>query len=73
MPMIDIPEITRLSMPEKILLVEDLWDSIASDEVSVPVPLSHLKELDRRLKNYKSDPGSLLTLDELQAKIKNRK
>jgi putative addiction module component (TIGR02574 family) len=69
----DITEIARLSMPEKILLVEDLWDSIASDEVSVPVPQSHIKELGKRLKSYKSDPGSLLTLDELQAKIKNRK
>ncbi|GJQ50772.1 MAG: hypothetical protein HKUEN01_31580 [Candidatus Kuenenia stuttgartiensis] len=25
----DIPEITKLSTPEKILLVEDLWDSIS--------------------------------------------
>jgi putative addiction module component (TIGR02574 family) len=34
----DIPEISRLSTSEKILLVEDLWDSIASDESRVPVP-----------------------------------
>ena len=34
----DIHEITKLSTPEKILLVEDLWDSIASDESAVPVP-----------------------------------
>ena len=39
----EIPEIDRLSIPEKILLVEDLWDSIASDESSVPVPQSHIK------------------------------
>jgi len=34
----DIREIAKLSTPEKILLVEDLWDSIASDESAVPVP-----------------------------------
>jgi hypothetical protein len=34
----DISEIKKLSTPEKILLVEDLWDSIASDESAVPVP-----------------------------------
>ncbi|GFP37132.1 hypothetical protein HKBW3S44_00812, partial [Candidatus Hakubella thermalkaliphila] len=28
----DIPDITKLSTPEKILLVEDIWDSIVSDE-----------------------------------------
>jgi hypothetical protein len=37
----DIHEIIKLSAPEKILLVEDLWDSIASDESAVPVPQSH--------------------------------
>ena len=40
----DIPEIARLSTPEKILLAEDLWDSIASDESRVPVPQSHTEE-----------------------------
>jgi len=65
----DIPEIARLSVPEKILLLEDLWDSIASDESSVPVPQSHRDELDRRLTQYEKDPGSLLTLDDLRAKI----
>jgi putative addiction module component (TIGR02574 family) len=55
----DIPEITKLSTPEKILLVEDLWDSIASDESAVLVPQSHMKKLDRRLKRYGSPPGNL--------------
>ena len=69
----DIPEIDRLSVPEKILLVEDLWDSIASDESSVPVPRSHVEELDRRLKSYRSDPGNLLSLEELRSRIERRK
>lgn len=69
----DIPEITKLSTPEKILLLEELWDSIAADEPSVPVPASHFKELSRRLKSYESAPGKLLSLSELQAKIERRK
>ena len=69
----EISEIDRLSIPEKILLVEDLWDSIASDESSVPVPQRHIKELDRRLKRYGSSPGNLLSLDELHARIEKRK
>lgn len=52
----DIPEISRLSVPEKILLVEDLWDSIAPDGSSVPVPQSHKEDLDRRLRVYASRP-----------------
>ena len=69
----DIPDIAQLTTPEKILLVEDLWDSIASDEPNVPVPQSHADELDRRLRGYEADPGNLLSLDELQARVERRK
>ena len=65
----DIPEIERLSIAEKILLVEDLWESIASEESSVPVPQSHREELDRRLAEYEKDPGRLLTLEDLRGRI----
>ena len=69
----DIQEIIKLSTPENILLVEDLWDSIASDESAVPVPQNHMEELDRRLKGYGSPPGNLLSLDELRTRIEKRK
>ena len=69
----DIPEITKLSTPEKILLIEELWDSIASDESAVPVPQSHKEELEKRVKRYESAPGKLLSLEELQSKIERRK
>lgn len=69
----DIPEIDSLSTSEKILLVEDLWNRIAADESSVPVPQSHKQELDRRQKNYESHPGNLLSLEELQGRVERRK
>lgn len=69
----DIPEIAKLSAQEKILLVEDIWDSIALDESVVPIPRSHSDELERRLRMYESAPGNLLTLEELQARIEKRK
>jgi len=69
----DIHEIAKLSTPEKILLLEDMWDTIASDESAVPVPQSHMEELDRRLKRYGSPPGTLLSLEELRTRIERRK
>ena len=69
----DLPEISKLSTPEKILLVEDLWDTISTDEASVPVPESHKVELDARLKRHASAPGLLLSLDDLRARIEKRK
>jgi putative addiction module component (TIGR02574 family) len=68
-----MPEIAKLSTPEKILLVEDLWDKIVSDESDIPVPESHKKELSKRLRRYKATPGNLLSLKELRTRIKKRK
>jgi putative addiction module component (TIGR02574 family) len=69
----DISEINRLTTPEKILLVEELWDSIAAEATAVPVPASHMVEIDRRLKRHAAQPEKLLSLEELQARIENRK
>ena len=69
----DIPELSDLSVPEKILFVEELWDSISSTESEVPVPESHKNELDKRFEKYLESPGELLSLHELQARIEKRK
>ena len=65
----EIPGIAKLSVAERILLLEDLWESIASEPSSVPVPQSHRDELDKRLADYEKDPGSLLTLEDLRQRV----
>ena len=72
MKIADIPKISRLSTAEKILFIEDVWDSIASRE-RIPVPESHKAELDRRLAKHQNHSGRLLSLKELQARIEKRK
>jgi putative addiction module component (TIGR02574 family) len=69
----DISGLAKLNTPEKILLVEDLWDSIAAEESSVPIPKRHMMELDRRLEKHASAPGNLLSLEELRSRIEQRK
>ena len=73
MRLTDIPEISQMTTSEKILLLEDLWDEIAEEESNISVPRSHKNELDSRLKDYESNPGELLSLSELQARINHRK
>lgn len=70
---IDIPEINQLSTAEKILLLEDLWDSIALNESEILVPESHKAELDRRLEAEKETPGELLQFDQIKERIEKRK
>ena len=69
MALADIPGIEQLSVAERILLVEELWESIAAEPASVPVPRSHRAELDRRLTAYEKDPGRLLSLEDLKERI----
>lgn len=44
-----------LPIEERIRLVEDLWDSIAADQRSVPLTDAQRTELDRRLDAYEAD------------------
>ncbi len=46
-------EINRLELSEKLLLVEDIWDSIAASNSEIPMPKWQKRELDRRYKEYK--------------------
>ena len=69
----DISEISHLSVPEKILFIEDLWDSIVSHDSEVPIPESHKEELDKRFEKHLKSPGELLSLKELQARVESKK
>ena len=48
-------EIEKLNKSEKLLLVESLWDSIASEPGDVPLPEHHKTILDERLKTLDED------------------
>ncbi len=69
----DIPEVANLSVQEKIVLLEELWDSIRTHQDSIPIPDSHKKELDKRLARHQDFPGEILSLDELRRGIEARK
>ena len=47
---------SQLSPEERLLLVEDLWDSLTRDHpAAIPVPAAHRAELERRLAAYRAD------------------
>ncbi|MEW6077372.1 MAG: addiction module protein [Thermodesulfobacteriota bacterium] len=61
-----------LSPPEKLQLVEDLWDDLAASPSAVPVHEWQKEELARRKANLKSKPGSGLTWDEVKNRVRSR-
>ena len=48
-------KLSKLSVDERIKLVEELWDSIASDQMALPLTDEQKAELDRRLDAYEAD------------------
>jgi putative addiction module component (TIGR02574 family) len=48
-------ELLKLSIAERIQIVEDLWDSIAQAPQEVPVTNAQTAELDRRLARFAQD------------------
>jgi len=56
-------EIRKLSVSERIQLVEDIWDTIVASQEQVPLTARHRQELDRRLDEYSKDPAAGKTWD----------
>ncbi len=50
-----IANLRTLPIIERIRLVENLWDSIATDQVALPMTNEQKAELDQRLDAYESD------------------
>jgi len=64
-----LQELETLPVPERLQLVEDLWDSIARSNAEIPIPQWQIDELDRRKQNYLRNPDSGRTWDEVKEDI----
>ncbi|KKN61673.1 hypothetical protein LCGC14_0519480 [marine sediment metagenome] len=60
----NFPDIIKLPTKDKILLVENLWNSIRSEIISNPIPESHKQELDQRQKTL--NKNNLLSIEDLK-------
>jgi len=60
----------QLSVAERILLVEQIWDTIAAEPEKLEVPQSHKEELDRRLAQCQADPEAGSTWEEVKARLR---
>lgn len=61
-----------LTVPERIQLVEDLWDRIAASEEDVPVTDAQRAELDRRIEAHRLNPEPTTSWEDARAAIEER-
>jgi putative addiction module component (TIGR02574 family) len=64
-----IPDVNRLTAAEKLLLVGELWEDLASHPTEVPVSREQIAELDRRMENYCKNPSQVTTWDGILQRI----
>ncbi len=72
MKMLTRSDIELLTPEERILLVEEIWDSLCSIPETVSVTDEEKQELDRRFQKHQNDPGSAIPLAELKTLLAKR-
>jgi putative addiction module component (TIGR02574 family) len=69
--MIALSELRALSVAERLQLVEDLWDSIAEDQHSLPDHPAVIEELRARKAKFQADPSSSIPWEEAKQRIRS--
>jgi putative addiction module component (TIGR02574 family) len=67
MPTLTHDEITRLTPPERLALIGDLWDSLTDAET--PVSPAQRAELHRRLASFEEDRSHAVPWEKLRADL----
>lgn len=68
--MTEIKNILKLSVDERIHLVQTIWDSIAADTEVSEISEEHKKIIDERLEAHKNSPNEVVSWDEVKKSVK---
>jgi putative addiction module component (TIGR02574 family) len=63
------PEYRKLPIPERLQLVEEIWDSIAQEAKSLPLSDELRAELDRRWAEHERDPSSAVPWEQVRSEL----
>ncbi|PZR71985.1 MAG: addiction module protein [Chthoniobacterales bacterium] len=66
---VSLADVLDLSVPERIQLVEDIWDSIASIPERPTLTEAQRAEIDRRLEAHRKDPQTGSPWEEVKRRI----
>ena len=66
---VNLSEVLKLPVEERLKLVESIWDSIAEFPEALELTEAQKLELDRRLDAYEADPNAGVPWSDLKADI----
>jgi putative addiction module component (TIGR02574 family) len=64
-----MPEVRTLSPADKLALVTELWDDLASNPEDIPITAGQIAEVDRRIEEYRKNPDLGASWEEVKARI----
>ena len=64
-----IKDAKRLPLPERVELIEALWESIAAEGYEPPLTAAQADELDRRLEAHHRNPDDVASWDSIKANL----
>ena len=53
-----LEELRKLSVEERLQLLEDVWTSLDEEQDRLPMPGWHEEELERRLRSFEDNPDA---------------
>lgn len=62
-------KIKDLSVEERIVLVEEIWDSIVAEEETPELTEEQKTELDRRLESFRENPDESVTWESVKSRL----
>jgi putative addiction module component (TIGR02574 family) len=65
-------EIATLSIEDRILLVQAIWDGIAAEQAYPDLTVKQKQELDRRIGDFDASPDNVMTWEEIKASIESQ-
>jgi putative addiction module component (TIGR02574 family) len=67
-----LDEILKMSVEDRIRLVEEIWETVSSDPGALPVTDAQKQELDRRLDDLDRNPESGRTWEEFRSELERK-
>ena len=70
---VTVADVADMSVPEKIQLVEDIWDSIAADANAAPATAEEKALIDASLRAMRKNPEAEAPWEVVRARIRSRR
>ena len=68
---IDMDAIRQMSVPDRVQLAQDIWDSLQPSAEELPLTEAQRRIVNERLAEHDADPSTAISWDELQKRVES--